>query len=129
MASITRASFELPSWLRDLDAHLLAYDNISVGQRLRSNCARVEIPSWKHADGFYRPRHSMKDLLCYFIRAQIFFVQLAVDPEFRLSVPLPALSVDDRAAVRTALGRVLEQLVRLPPYSSPWPSADIRTSP
>ncbi|KAJ7020782.1 hypothetical protein C8F04DRAFT_1196205 [Mycena alexandri] len=81
-----------------------------LGQRLRSNCARVEIPSWKHADGFYRPCHSMKDLLRYVIRAQIFFVQLAVDPEFRLSVPLPALSVDDRAAVRTALGRVLEQL-------------------
>ncbi|KAJ7036076.1 hypothetical protein C8F04DRAFT_1181611 [Mycena alexandri] len=105
------SSFKLPSWLRDLDTQLLAYGDISLGQQLHSNCARVEIPSWKRTDGFYRPHHSMRDLLRYFIRAQIFFVQLAVNPEFRLSMPLPALSVDDCEAVHAALSRVLEQLV------------------
>lgn len=114
MATSVGERFAAPRWLSDVDDEFLAYEDQSPGQRLRESCSELIIPSMDRTDGFFEPRYSMKDLLRFFIRGQIFFVQSTVDPLFHLCSPFRHLAAGDMIEVREALRRIIDQLVRRP---------------
>ncbi|KAJ7015986.1 hypothetical protein C8F04DRAFT_1203974 [Mycena alexandri] len=113
MATSVGERFAAPRWLSDVDDEFLAYEDQSPGQRLRESCSELIIPSMDRTDGFFEPRYSMKDLLRFFIRGQIFFVQSTVDPLFHLCSPFRHLAAGDMIEVREALRRIIDQLTAI----------------
>ncbi|KAJ7026011.1 hypothetical protein C8F04DRAFT_1190928 [Mycena alexandri] len=113
MATSVGERFAAPRWLSDVDDEFLAYEDQSPGQRLRESCSELIIPSMDRTDGFFEPRYSMKDLLRFFIRGQIFFVQSTVDPLFHLCSPFRHLAAGDMIDVREALRRIIDQLTAI----------------
>ncbi|KAJ7017472.1 hypothetical protein C8F04DRAFT_1279388 [Mycena alexandri] len=95
MATSVGERFAAPRWLSDVDDDELI------------------IPSMDRTDGFFEPRYSMKDLLRFFIRGQIFFVQSTVDPLFHLCSPFRHLAAGDMIEVREALRRIIDQLTAI----------------